>query len=106
MTHYRKLRAKYPGMCPTCKGAIEPGDRIYWRRGAKPSHVDCETARLKHTGCTACDGLGVRWNNAPCPSCDGTGSRDVQEFAKRGGHPRKPGYEPMSPFLDKGGALC
>ena len=78
MMRYHKIRAKYAGVCCACNGDIEPGDRIYWARGCKPQHVDCETARLKHSGCTACDGLGVRWNNAPCPMCDGTGSRVVQ----------------------------
>ena len=96
MCGYRRLRAKYRGTCPMCEGPIEPGDLIYWRRGSKPQHVDCETARLQHDGCTACNGLGRRWNNAPCPMCDGTGSREVQDFARKGGHPRKMPY--LSPF--------
>jgi hypothetical protein len=88
---WQEIRSKYSGTCWNCSGKIEPGDMIRWRRGSKPSHVDCETSRLKHTGCPHCEGLGRRWNNAPCRSCDGTGSREVYEFAKAGGHSRKDG---------------
>ena len=96
MIRWRRIRAKYAGAkCNACHRAVTVGDLIYWRRGAAPQHVDCETARLRASGCTACDGKGRLWG-APgrsrnCPSCDGTGSRTVQEFARNGGHPRKGG---------------
>ena len=75
---YRKMTAKYPGTCGACNLTIEPGDRIYWQRGAKPQHVDCETALLRHTWCTACGGHGYLGNGRRCRACDGTGDRDVQ----------------------------
>ncbi len=88
------LTAKHPGTCANCDGEIHPGDRIRWQppRRGRPrwiAHVDCERARLRDSLCTACSGRGAAWNNAPCRVCDGTGSRDVQDFAKAGGHPRK-----------------
>ena len=84
----RKMTSRKTGTCTECKGAIEPGDSIYWARGRGAWHANCETARLRHTLCTACNGSGCRWNNAPCPVCDGTGSRKVQDFATQGGHPQ------------------
>ena len=79
MMRPRKIQAKYAGECWACSEPIEPGDMIYWARGQKPCHVDCELARLRHLGCTACNGLGRLWNNRPCPACDGSGSREMQE---------------------------
>ena len=80
---YRIIRARFPSVCSACDGEVRAGDRVYWTRGQRPQHTDCDTARLLHdtadTGCTACSGLGVRWNNAPCPHCDGTGSRECQD---------------------------
>ena len=100
---WRTIRAKYPGTCPACDGSIVPGDRIRWRRGARPQHLDCRLAKLRDTLCTDCNGAGVRWNRAPCRSCDGTGSRTVQDFAKAGGHPRTD--KPISPYVEpEGGA--
>ena len=84
----RRMTARKSGKCKACGRAIEPGDPIYWCRGQGAWHVDCGTARLKHTLCTVCKGSGYKWNGVPCGSCDGTGSRKVQEFAKAGGHPR------------------
>ena len=78
----RKMRAKYPGQCRHCDRAIEPGDSILWRRGRGAVHVDCETARLRHTACTSCDGKGSRWNGVPCQSCDGSGLREMQDYVK------------------------
>ena len=105
MYHAKRIRAKHTGTCRDCGSAIKPGDSIWWQRGQGARHVDCETARLRESGCPACSGRGCAWNNRPCRSCDGTGSRTVYEFAKSGGHPRKPGYEPMSPYGDGGKAV-
>jgi hypothetical protein len=85
----RKMISKKQSKCRQCGKPIEPGQQIFWARGEGAWHVDCETAQLQATVCTSCQGKGRRWNNAPCLACDGTGSRDVQEFAKKGGHPRK-----------------
>ena len=74
----KKLIAKYPGACRQCGKTIEPGDSILWARGAGAIHVDCETARLRHTLCMNCSGAGVLWNNRPCGACDGSGQRDMQ----------------------------
>lgn len=41
------LKAKYPGTCAGCNKAIVPGQKINWQCGRKPSHVDCELARLQ-----------------------------------------------------------
>ena len=35
------ITAKYPGICPTCRGPIAPGERVEWTSGAKASHVRC-----------------------------------------------------------------
>ena len=78
----RRMTAKHAGTCRQCKGGIEPGDAIYWAKGSGAIHVDCETARLRDTVCTNCNGAGVLWHNRPCLACDGTGNRKVQEFAK------------------------
>ncbi|UCC28724.1 MAG: hypothetical protein JSU86_11035 [Phycisphaerales bacterium] len=101
MMRARKLRAKYNGTCRNCDGEIRVGDLIYWRRGQGAVHDNCERARLRDSVCPACSGHGCSWNNVPCRCCDGTGSREIYEFAKSGGHPRKLGYEPVSPFVDK-----
>ena len=85
----RQMTAKHSGNCTEYAEGIESGDAIYWSRGRGARHVDCETARLRNTVCTSCNGAGSRWNGAPCQSCDGTGSREVQEFARAGGRPSR-----------------
>lgn len=100
MRRAKKLTARYAGHCPACSGPIEVGDRIWWfGRGRGAQHVDCEVARLRHEGCTACGGSGSFRDAAysrPCRSCDGTGLRSVQELAKRAHelHPA-PARDPM-----------
>ena len=96
----RKLRAKHVGKCRNCDGAITIGQLIWWTPGHGAVHADCETARLQNSLCPYCEGSGRRWNNAPCRSCDGTGSREVYEFAKAGGHPRKD--IPVSQYVKDG----
>ena len=80
---YVLMTAKKAGKCTICAGEIVPGDKIRWARGSGACHVNCETARLRHTLCTVCKGSGRLWNNAPCRQCDGTGSREMEERAPR-----------------------
>ena len=86
----RRITAKYPGTCQDCGKAIVIGQSIRWAREFT-AHVDCQAAARQADGCPACSGCGYQWPNTPCRSCDGTGSREVYEFAKSGGHPRKDG---------------
>ena len=94
-----RMTAKKAGTCRACNGAIEPGDAIYWARGSGATHVDCNTAKLRHTLCTVCKGTGSSWNGAPCRQCDGTGQRKTEEFARAGGHPRRD--QQFSPFVPR-----
>jgi hypothetical protein len=91
MKRARNIIAQYAATCETCGRGIRVGQRIWWKRGENPRHVDCQAARWAEHGCTACSGRGCHWNNLPCRACDGTGSRAVQDFARAGGHPRKDG---------------
>lgn len=36
------IEARYSDVCTTCKGDIEPGDRVFYRRG-RPVHVGCQS---------------------------------------------------------------
>lgn len=36
------IPARYPSTCPRCEAAIQPNDRIYFRRG-EPVHVGCQS---------------------------------------------------------------
>ena len=109
-SRYRIIRAKFPSVCVACKSDIRAGDRIYWARGKRSHHVDCDTARLLHNsaddGCTACSGLGVRWNNAPCPMCDGTGSRECQERHRAIIRERTAHGDFASPFVESKGGVA
>ena len=84
----RRLRANYPGRCRECGAPVRVGQAVYWYGRGRIEHVDCETARLQRSGCTACGGtgkVGVQCTASglrPCAACDGTGSRDVQEYAR------------------------
>ena len=88
MTRPRRLRAKYPGQCRNCDAPVDVGQNVYWYGRGRVEHVDCETARHQHNGCTACGGsgsVGVQCTASglrPCAACDGTGSRKVQEYAR------------------------
>ena len=108
-SQFRIIRAKFPSTCVACTGDIRKGDRIYWARGKRSHHVDCDTARLLHdsadNGCTACSGLGVRWNGIPCAFCDGTGSRECQERHGAIIRKRNANGDFVSPFVEsRGGA--
>ena len=35
------LEARYPDLCPVCHDDIEPGQRIFYRRG-RPVHCSCQ----------------------------------------------------------------
>lgn len=35
------ITAKYASTCPTCKSAINVGDKVEWTKGAKAQHVSC-----------------------------------------------------------------
>lgn len=77
----RKMRAKYPGTCRGCGGAVRPGDLIWWARGSAV-HADCTAAKNRESLCTACGGSGRQWNGADCRQCAGTGMRDVADRAR------------------------
>lgn len=38
------ITAKFPGVCRRCSGRIAPGEQIYWAKGEKPRHVECQAA--------------------------------------------------------------
>jgi DnaJ-class molecular chaperone len=83
MSRTIKMSAKKNGTCRNCDKPIRIGQQIYWARGAGAVHCNCEMARLQDTLCTACNGAGVKWNNAPCQVCDGTGDIHVQQCNQR-----------------------
>lgn len=98
----KTMSAKYAGTCVTCNGAIKVGQIIKYAN-KQAWHVDCKTAAYTASQCTCCRGSGMLWNNAPCSMCDGTGSREVQDFAKSGGHKLyydDPGYIEGGNYVD------
>lgn len=39
------IRAKYPGRCAACRGAVEAGDQIEWVKGQPVRHTQCPRNR-------------------------------------------------------------
>lgn len=42
----KRILAKYSSTCPNCSGPINPGQSVWWRRGAAATHADCNAARF------------------------------------------------------------
>jgi hypothetical protein len=73
----KTITARFPGECGNCRGPINPGDLILWRKGRRALHANC--------GATGSDGnvieirtssgwVGYRNRNgrcedAPCCGC-------------------------------------
>ena len=38
------ITAKFSSVCPSCGGAISPGQQVEWEKGQKARHTDCSTA--------------------------------------------------------------
>jgi len=38
------ITAKFPGKCARCGGAVAPGEKIEWSKGAPIRHSDCSAA--------------------------------------------------------------
>lgn len=35
------ITAKYAGICPACRGTINPGQKVEWAKGSQARHVAC-----------------------------------------------------------------
>ena len=68
------ITAKYPGTCPTCQKAIQPGQQVEWSKGSKARHTDCAAANSVPTKPTTTTAAPKRRYHQYCADC-GTASQ-------------------------------